>query len=55
MEYIKRSYSVKTMQGKNDDILAWARNARPGTELAPAQAPPGQEIATFAGVRVLEW
>lgn len=39
------------IQGENDDILAWARNARPGTQLAPPEAPDGQEMATFAGVR----
>lgn len=38
------------MQGENGDILAWARSARPGTQLAPPQAPDGQQVATFAGV-----
>jgi len=39
-------------QGKNDGILAWAREAKVGTQLAPANAPEGQQIATFAGVRL---
>ena len=38
------------LQGKNDDVLKFARNAKPVTQLAPAAAPPGQEMATFAGV-----
>jgi peptide-methionine (S)-S-oxide reductase len=37
------------MQGKNDEVLNWARNARPGTKLAPATAPDGLQMATFAG------
>lgn len=39
------------VQGKNDEILSWARTAKPRTKLAPAEAPEGQEIATVAGVR----
>jgi peptide-methionine (S)-S-oxide reductase len=37
------------MQGKNDGILGWARNAKMGTQLAPTTAPEGQALATFAG------
>jgi hypothetical protein len=37
------------LQGKNDDLLKWARSAKKGTELAPATAPEGLEIATVAG------
>lgn len=36
-------------QGKNDGVLSWARAAKQGTELAPATAPEGLEIATVAG------
>lgn len=36
-------------KGKNGGVLEWARSAKPGTELAPATAPEGLEIATFAG------
>lgn len=38
-------------EGKNDDVLKWARSTKPGTQLAPSSAPEGQELATFAGVR----
>lgn len=36
-------------EGKNDDVLQFARAAKPGTQLAPSTAPEGQELATFAG------
>ena len=36
------------MQGKNDDVLRWARCAQVGTKVAPPP-PDGQELATFAG------
>lgn len=36
-------------EGKNDDVLKWARTAAKGCPLAPATAPEGLEIATFAG------
>lgn len=36
----------------NDNILKWARSAKPETKLAPATAPEGEEMATFAGVRI---
>ena len=36
-------------QGKNDEVLQWARSAKAGTELAPAAAPEGLAIATVAG------
>ncbi|KAI3425163.1 hypothetical protein D9Q98_008934 [Chlorella vulgaris] len=36
-------------EGKNGDVLKWARAAKKGTELAPATAPEGLEIATVAG------
>lgn len=36
-------------KGKNDDLLRWARNAKPGCALAPKEAPPGLQLATFAG------
>jgi hypothetical protein len=35
--------------GKFDDILKTARTMRRGTELAPAEAPEGLKLATFAG------
>jgi peptide-methionine (S)-S-oxide reductase len=36
-------------QGKNDEVLRFARTAKPVTKLAPATAPEGLELATFAG------
>ena len=37
------------MQGKAGSILSWARTAKPACELAPATAPDGLQLATFAG------
>lgn len=34
--------------GENAEILEWARQAKSGTQAAPATAPDGQEVATFA-------
>jgi hypothetical protein len=36
----------------NDNVLKWARSAKPETKLAPANAPEGEELATFAGVSI---
>lgn len=36
-------------QGSNSDTLSWARRAKPACEPAPSTAPPGRELATFAG------
>ena len=36
-------------ESKTRQLLTWARAAKPGTELAPAQAPNGLKLATFAG------
>ncbi|KAG7667485.1 hypothetical protein KSW81_001191 [Nannochloris sp. 'desiccata'] len=36
-------------EGKNDEVLQFARTAKPVTKLAPATAPEGLEMATFAG------
>lgn len=44
----KLNTKICILQDKND-VLSWARSAVPQTELAPATAPDGLEIATFAG------
>lgn len=43
----------ESREGKNDNVLKFARSSKPGTQLAPTSAPAGQEMATFAGVRWL--
>lgn len=43
------AYTVAAQGGSNADVLKWAQSAKPGTQLAPKEAPEGQEIATFAG------
>ena len=40
--------SACMLQG-NNSLLNWARTTRMACQLAPAQAPAGQDIATFAG------
>ncbi|KAK9829679.1 hypothetical protein WJX72_007310 [[Myrmecia] bisecta] len=42
-------FSEKINQGKNAGLLAWARGAATGCQLAPAAPPEGLEVATFAG------
>ncbi|PSC69985.1 methionine-S-oxide reductase [Micractinium conductrix] len=41
--------SKEKREGKNDGVLHWARSAKKGTELAPAEPPEGLAIATVAG------
>ena len=41
--------AVLSQQGKNADILKQARQARPTCPPAPEAAPPGKQLATFAG------
>ena len=41
------------MQGKNDGVLHWARSAKKGTELAPAEPPEGLAIATVSASSLL--
>lgn len=36
-------------EGKNDNLLKWARTATRGCELAPKEAPEGLKLATLAG------